>query len=299
MEEIVVLSGKGGTGKTSIVGSFAAIAKSKVLADCDVDAADLHLLLKPDIQQEHEFWSGQEAVIDGQKCTQCGLCQDVCHFEAIKDFKVDPISCEGCGFCFHVCPAEAITMKANLSGHWFISNTMYGPLVHARLGIAQENSGKLVALVRQRARQIAEKHGVDYIISDGPPGIGCPVISSLSGANLALVVTEPTLSGIHDLERVLGVCHHFGVPALVCINKYDLNEDNARQIETHCLSQGVEVASRIPFDNVVTEALVQGLPVVEYSQGEVAQEIESLWQHTVQILDGQKQVALKSDEKQP
>ena len=284
MKEVVVLSGKGGTGKTSIVGCFAALAQSKVLADCDVDAADLHLLLNPVIQQQNEFWSGQVSFIDEEKCTHCSLCQKLCRFEAIKDFKVDPISCQGCGFCSHICPAEAITMKENLSGHWFISSTKYGPLAHARLGIAQENSGKLIALVRQQAGLLAKEQGFDYIISDGPPGIGCPVISSLSGASLALLVTEPTLSAIHDLERVLGVCHHFGVPALVCINKYDLNEDNTRQIESYCLSQGAEVASKIPFDNVVTEALVQGLPVVEYSQGEVTHEIESLWQRIIQAL---------------
>lgn len=284
MKEVVVLSGKGGTGKTSIVGSFAALARRKVLADCDVDAADLHLILKPAVRENHQFWSGQVAVIDEEKCTQCGLCQELCRFDAITDLKVDPVSCEGCGFCSQACPAEAIIMKENLSGHWFISDTKYGLLVHARLGIAQENSGKLVALVRQQAKLIAEKQEIDYIISDGPPGIGCPVISSLSGANLALLVTEPTLSGIHDLERVLGVCRHFDVPVLVCINKYDLNEDNTRQIESYCLGQGVEVASRVPFDNVVTEALVQGLPVVEYSQGKVTHEIESLWQHVSHTL---------------
>ena len=221
MKEVVVLSGKGGTGKTSIVGSFAALAKSKVLVDCDVDAADLHLLLQPARRERHEFWSGQTAFIAEDRCTQCGLCQELCRFKAIKDFRVDPISCEGCGFCSRICPTEAITMKENLAGHWFISDTRYGPLVHAQLGVAQENSGKLVATVRQQERQMAEKEVADYIISDGPPGIGCPVISSLTGANLALLVTEPTLSGIHDLERVLGVCRHFGVPALVCINKYD------------------------------------------------------------------------------
>ena len=285
MKEVVILSGKGGTGKTSIVGSFAALAQKKVLADCDVDAADLHLLLNPSITEENEFWSGQVAVIDDEECTQCGLCQDVCRFDAIKDFRVDPVPCEGCGFCSHICPVEAITMKESLSGHWFISDTKYGHLVHARLGIAQENSGKLVALVRQQAKQIAERDGLDFIISDGPPGIGCPVISSLSGANLALLVTEPTLSGIHDLERVRGVCHHFGIPALVCVNKYDLNEDNTHQIENYCLNQGVEVAARVPFDNTVTEAIVQGLPVVEYSQGRVTQEIESLWQHVTRALE--------------
>jgi len=284
MKELVVLSGKGGTGKTSIVASFAALARSKVLADCDVDAADLHLVLQPTMRVNHEFWSGQVAVIDEEKCTQCELCQDLCRFGAIKDFRVDPVSCEGCGFCFHICPAEAIIMKENMSGHWFISDTKYGPLVHARLGIAQENSGKLVALVRQQARGIAESDCLDYIISDGPPGIGCPVISSLSGADLALLVTEPTQSGIHDLERVLGVCRHFGTPALVCVNKYDINEDNTRRIEDYCLGQGLEVVAKVPFDNVVTEAIVKGVPVIEHAQGGVTKEIELLWHCISQAL---------------
>jgi len=277
MKEVVVLSGKGGTGKTSIVGSLAALVDGKVLADCDVDAADLHLLLSPSERMRNEFWSGQVAHIDEDKCTECGLCQELCRFNAIKDFCVDTVSCEGCGFCSYVCPVEAITMSKRMVGYWFISDTKYGPLVHARLGIAQENSGKLVAVVRQQAKQIAEEQGLEYIISDGPPGIGCPVISSLSGAGLALLVTEPSLSGIHDLERVLDVCRHFGVPTMVCINKYDLNEENTRQIEDQCLSQGVEVAGRIPFDNVVTESIVQGVPVVEYSNGDIAREIERMW----------------------
>jgi MinD superfamily P-loop ATPase len=284
MRELVVLSGKGGTGKTSIVGSLAVLAQSKVLADCDVDAADLHLLLGPSIKEDHEFWSGQVAHIDEDRCTECGLCQELCRFNAISDFKVDPISCEGCGFCSHICPVDAITMKENLAGHWFISDTKYGTLVHAKLGIAQENSGKLVALVRQQARELAEKHKAAYVIADGPPGIGCPVISSLSGANLALLVTEPTLSGIHDLERVLGVCQHFGVPPLVCINKYDINEENSHQIESYCLSHGVKIAGEIPFDNVVTESIVQGVPVVEYSSGRVTREIERMWRMLSEML---------------
>jgi len=288
MKEVVILSGKGGTGKTSIVGSFATLAKSKVLADCDVDAADLYLLLSPSVKDKNEFWSGEVAFIDEEKCTQCGLCQDVCRFDAINDFKVDPISCEGCGFCSNICPVSAITMRENMAGHWFVSDTKYGPLVHARLGIAQENSGKLVALVKQQAKQIAERDGLDYIISDGPPGIGCPVISSLSGANLALLVTEPTLSGIHDLERVLGVCHHFGIPALVCVNKHDINEDNTRQIERYCQNQGVEVAAKIPFDTAVTEAIVQGVPVVEYSQSRAAREIEKLWGALYMVMKGKE-----------
>lgn len=277
MKEIVIISGKGGTGKTILIASLAALAKSKVMVDCDVDAADLYLLLHPVTQETQEFWSGQKAVIDREKCTECGLCQEVCRFNAINEFQVDTISCEGCGFCYNICPEEAITMQENLSGRWFTSDTRYGPLVHARLGIAQENSGKLVAVVRQQAKLIAEKQQLDYILSDGPPGIGCPVISSISGVNLAVIVTEPTLCGIHDLDRVIGVCHHFAVPVIVCINKYNLNEDNTRQIETYCHNQGIEVAARIPFDNVVTEALVKGLPVVEYSDNSVSQQIKALW----------------------
>jgi len=278
MRELVVLSGKGGTGKTSLVGSFAVLAGNKVLADADVDAPDLHLLLQPQVKQEEEFWSGQLAFIDEDKCTQCGLCEELCRFKAIKDYRVDEFSCEGCGFCSQICPVEAIQMRERMAGHWYISETRYGPLVHARLGIAQENSGKLVALVRSKAKALAEESHSDYIITDGPPGIGCPVISSLTGAGLALLVTEPTLSGMHDLSRILGVCQHFGVPALVCINKYDLNKENAGRIEAYCEDMEAKVIGRIPFDNVVTEALAHGAPVVEYAEGRVAREIESLWQ---------------------
>jgi MinD superfamily P-loop ATPase len=286
MKELVILSGKGGTGKTCIVGSFAAIAQSKVMADCDVDAADLHLLLNPSVREEKEFQSGQVAVIDEDKCIQCGLCQDLCRFDAIHDFIIDPVSCEGCSFCAHICPVEAIVMNECKSGDWYISDSKYGPLVHARLRIAQENSGKLVALVRKQAKELAEKNNLDYVICDGPPGIGCPVISSLSGASLALIVTEPTLSGIHDMERVLGVCKHFDVPALVCINKYDINEENTVAIQNYCSTKGVEVAAMIPFDNVVTEAMVKGISVVEYSKGRVTKEIESLWQYIDRKLQG-------------
>ena len=286
MREVVVLSGKGGTGKTSVVASFAALAKGKALADCDVDAADLYLLLRPTVRRNGEFWSGQVALIDREKCTECGLCQEVCRFGAIVDYSVDQIPCEGCGFCFQVCPVDAITMQPCMAGQWSVSDTRYGPFSHARLGIAQENSGKLVTLVRNNAKLLAEEQGLEYIISDGPPGIGCPVIASLTGANLALLVTEPTLSGIHDLERVVGLCQYFRIPALVCINKYDLNEDNSRRIEDYCRGQGIEVAAKIPFDNVVTEALVEGLPVVEYSSSRVTQEIERLWQSTLAKLGG-------------
>ena len=222
MKELVVLSGKGGTGKTSIVGSFAALADKKIMADCDVDAADLHLILNPQTLEENEFWSGQVAEIDESKCTQCGLCSELCRFEAISQYKVDTFLCEGCEFCYQVCPADAITMRQNMSGKWYVSKTRYGMLVHAKLGIAQENSGKLVSVVRQKAREIAKERSLEYIITDGPPGIGCPVISSLSGSNKALIVTEPTISGLHDMDRILGLCEHFKIEALVCVNKYDI-----------------------------------------------------------------------------
>ncbi len=284
MKEVVILSGKGGTGKTSIVGCFASLAQNKILCDCDVDAADLHLLLEPLSKKDYEFRSGQTAYIDSGKCTQCDLCQDNCRFDAINAYIVDSASCEGCGFCSHICPEEAIIMKENLAGHWFISDTACGPMVHARLGIAEENSGKLVTTVRNEAKRIAEEKGLGLVITDGPPGIGCPVISSLSGATLALIVTEPTLSGIHDMERVIGVCNHFSVPVLVCVNKYDINQKNTLQIESMCDDLGIEVIAKIPFDNIVTEALIQGQSVVEYSDGEVSQKIRSMWESIMNVV---------------
>jgi MinD superfamily P-loop ATPase len=277
MREIVVLSGKGGTGKTVVAASLAALADNKVLCDCDVDAANLHLLLQPKVSETHEFWGQKVAAIDQQACTSCGLCLDVCRFDAIQEFQVDPLSCEGCGFCLHVCPEQAVTMVDALAGHWYVSDTRYGPLVHARLDAGQENSGKLVTAVRQKARAIAKEEGSDYILSDGPPGIGCPVISSLSGASLALIVSEPSLSAIHDLERVLAVCRHFGVKALVCINKYDLHEGNSRHIEDYCRQAGIDVGAKIPFDTMVSDAIAQGVPVVEFDDGVVSQQMEELW----------------------
>lgn len=277
MKELVVLSGKGGTGKTVLVASFATLADSKVMVDCDVDAADLHLLLHPKVGEAQEFWGGKTAYIDHTRCTRCELCEQMCNFDAIQHLKVDPIACEGCGFCARICPEDTIKMNDNLAGHWFISDTRYGPLVHARLGIAEENSGKLVALCRQQARGIAQEGGMDYIISDGPPGIGCPAISSLSGADMALLVTEPTMSGMHDLERVMGLCRHFGVPAKVCINKFDINEDNSQSIERLCGEMGVEVVAMLPFDSAVTEALVKGMTVVEYAENGIASAIAAMW----------------------
>ncbi|MCD6230296.1 MAG: ATP-binding protein [Dehalococcoidia bacterium] len=286
MKELVIISGKGGTGKTSIAASFATLAQRKLLVDCDVDAADLHLILKPQVKENNEFWSGQSAFIDNEKCVQCGLCEKVCRFNAItNNYVVDPISCEGCGLCARVCPVDAITMKDNMPGHWFVSETRYGTLVHAKLGIAEDNSGKLVTLIRTRAKAIAQEQNLDYIISDGPPGTSCPVIASLSGADVALLVTEPTLSGIHDLERVASVCQHFGIPALVCINKYDINEQNTAKIEGYCNSNSVNIVAKIPFDTSMIQALEHEMPVVEFSNSTATQHIRTLWQNIVQALD--------------
>ncbi len=279
VKELVVLSGKGGTGKTSIVGAFASLAGRKVISDCDVDAADLHLLLSPSPREEHEFWSGQVAEIDVERCSRCGLCGEACRFEAIHDFTIDRIGCEGCGLCARICPDNAIRMHDNLAGHWYLSDTRFGPLVHARLGIAQENSGKLVHLVRQKAKETAVREGIGVTINDGPPGIGCAVISSLSGASLACIVTEPSVSGIHDMERVLAVCRHFGIPALVCINKFDINEEGTRQIEDYCGQQDIRVVARVPFDTQVTKAQVQGVSIVEYtSDARLTGPIEQAWE---------------------
>ncbi len=286
MKEVVVLSGKGGTGKTSVVGAFAALPGRKVLSDCDVDAADLHLLLSPTPREEHEFWSGQVAEIDPGKCTRCGLCEEACRFDAIHDFTVARVGCEGCGLCARICPAGAIRMKENMAGRWFVSETRFGPLVHARLGIAQENSGKLVHLVRQKAKETAEQAGIELTVNDGPPGIGCAVISALSGAGLACIVTEPSVSGIHDMERVLSVCRHFSVPAVVCVNKFDINEEGAREIEQYCAEHGVDVVSRIPFNTKVTEAQVQGVPLVEYTDDlRLVVPVEQAWKAVRERLD--------------
>jgi MinD superfamily P-loop ATPase len=278
MKQIVVISGKGGTGKTVLTASFASLAGNKVMVDCDVDAADLHLLLKPEIKERHEFRSGVTARIDNDLCEECGQCISVCRFEAIsEDFRVDPVSCEGCTVCSHICPAGAIVMEENVAGEWYLSETKYGPLVHAKLGIAEENSGKLVAKVRQIAKEIAEKEKREYIIIDGPPGIGCPVIAAISGVDLALIVTEPTLSGMHDMERVAQVSKHFGVPTKVVINKYDLNLKNSETIGQICEREGTEVIARLPFSRKVSESIVRGVPLVEFSRNGISGDITMLW----------------------
>ena len=283
MKQLVIISGKGGTGKTIIAASIATLAQNKVMVDCDVDAANLYLLLHPEIQETHQFIGGEKAHIDVEKCTLCGECMDVCRFEAIAEKEdgeiiIDPISCEGCGVCSYVCPVEAIEMEKSISGEWFVSRTKYGPFVHARLGIGEENSGKLVAEVRKKAKEIADRNNLDFVIIDGPPGIGCPVISSLSGTDLALVVTEPTLSGIHDMERVVQMAQHFKTQTACCINKYDLNLQNSNQIEIWCKKNSVPFIGKIPFDEEVTKSLVQQTPLTEYTNNSASKEIKKMWQ---------------------
>jgi len=286
MKQITVISGKGGTGKTTLVGSFAALAENKVIADCDVDAPDLHLLLHPEIIEREEFKGLKVAVMDKTLCTECGTCEETCRFNAIvlteeSGYAVNPARCEGCGACVFSCPQEALTLKERVSGYAFISKTKYGTMAHAQLNIAEEASGKLVTAVRNTAQQVAEKESCELILIDGAPGIGCPVIASLTGVDLALIVTEPTMSGLHDLERILDVTRHFGIGSVVCINKYDINEENSQRITEFCRQRGIEVVGNVPYDSVVTEAMVAGMPVVEFSEGMVSDAIKDVWESII------------------
>ncbi|KPK51032.1 MAG: (4Fe-4S)-binding protein [Planctomycetes bacterium SM23_25] len=287
-KELVVISGKGGTGKTSIVASFAALAERAALADCDVDAADLHLVLQPRVIRRESFSGGKRARIKSGHCTACGKCEEVCRFDAIyfdgpgngrvpKTYRVDPIACEGCGVCAWFCAENAIEFGPVINGEWFISETRCGPMVHAKLGVAEENSGKLVSIVRTQAKGLAEERQLDRVLIDGAPGIGCPVIASVTGADLVLAVTEPTLSGLHDLHRVADLTKHFGIETLVCINKYDLNEQVASQIEAQARARGLKVAGTVRYDRAVTEAQIQKQAVVEYRQDGCAQDIRRVW----------------------
>ncbi|MGQ9781788.1 MAG: P-loop NTPase [Nitrososphaeria archaeon] len=286
MKQLTVLSGKGGTGKTTIVASFAVLAKNVVIADCDVDAPDLHLLLDPKLIKAQEFRGSKLATVDEVKCIKCGLCRDRCRFNAItEELKVDPFACEGCGVCTIVCPTEAMRLEERISGHLYISRTVYGPMAHALLSPGEANSGKLVALVRYNARLLAEEEHVNLILIDGAPGIGCPVIASVTGTDVGMIVTEPTISGIHDLKRVLRLLTHFNVLPLVCVNMYDINSDNTKQIWDFCEKMNVRVVGEIPFDRAVTEAMVNGKPVVEYSpRSNVSQEIGKIWDRVYSIL---------------
>ncbi|HON91294.1 MAG TPA: ATP-binding protein [Sedimentisphaerales bacterium] len=288
MKELVVISGKGGTGKTSITAAFAALAQGAVLADCDVDAADLHIVLSPSVKQTSDFSGGRQAAIDPAKCIGCGRCAAICRFEAIhldgpgngviqKTYAVDPVACEGCKVCVEFCPVKAIAFNEAVNGQWFLSDTRFGPMVHAKLGIAEENSGKLVTLIRRKAKEIAEERKLDLVIVDGSPGIGCPVIASITGADLVLVVTEPTLSGRHDLARVADLAANFGIKTLLCINKADINPQMTAQISEEARRRGITVVGEIPYDDAFTKAQIMKATVPEYTGGEITERIKALW----------------------
>jgi len=296
MKEIVVISGKGGTGKTSIVASFAFLAERKVLADCDVDAADLHLILAPTVEYQEDFTGGSKARINPERCIGCGLCMRLCRFGAISSGEetgkgisetekpvINPLLCEGCKLCVRVCPEQAIDFEPHIDGQMFVSQTGYGPMVHARLGIGQGNSGKLVAVVREKARNVAAEKDLDLVIIDGSPGIGCPVIASITGADLVLAVSEPTVSGKHDLLRVSELTSHFQIPLLVCVNKWDLNPEVAGQIEELALERGARLAGRVRYDPAVTHAMVARKSVVEFAREGAAEDIRKLWQTISEI----------------
>ncbi len=293
MKEVVVISGKGGTGKTSLVAAFASLAERKILVDCDVDAADLHLVLNPQIERQEDFSGGKKAFVQAERCTGCGKCQEVCRFDAVSSvavphsetrFAVDPLSCEGCGLCARLCPAEAIRFEPVISGRWFVSKTAYGPMIHARLGIAQANSGKLVSLLRREARALAERQGRPLLIVDGSPGIGCPVIASITGADLVVAVTEPTCSGLHDVQRVVDLANHFRIPLMLCVNKWDINPEITERIEQETAKRGVRVGGRIHYSKSFTKAQIMRTTVVEYTGGAVAGEIRALWRNILYAL---------------
>ncbi len=287
--EITIISGKGGTGKTTISASFSQLANSKVISDNDVDAADMHLLIRPVIIEKHDFSGGIEAIVDADKCTACGLCLDACHFNAIrfdgpanskqeKTCRIDPLACEGCGLCPIVCPVNAISSEAKVNGQWYVSATDYGPMVHARLGIAEENSGRLVSEVRKNAARLAKSLRMKRILADGPPGTGCPVIASISGTDVVLIITEPTTSGVHDMERVFQLTRHFGIPTRVIINKADLNEEQVSRIEEICEKYQSQVIGKIPFDRNVNDALMAGKTIIEHKKGPAFEAITSIWE---------------------
>ncbi|MEE4218261.1 MAG: ATP-binding protein [Xanthomonadales bacterium] len=290
MKEIVVISGKGGTGKTSLTAAFAVLGgQDPVVADCDVDAADMHLLLEPDFAHEESFFSGELAVIDQAKCSDCGLCEDVCRYGAVDlsegRYMVDEIGCEGCGYCARVCPDHAITNIEQHVGQWYRSAIRTKTtMIHARLKIGADNSGKLVAQVKKVAREVAKSENKNWILVDGPPGVGCPVISSLSGASLAVLVTEPTVAGLHDLRRVQQLVKAFGIKSSCVINKADLNPDVRGNLRRFLAEEKIPVLAEIPYNEQFTSAMTNGKTIVEWDAG-LEQQVRGCWEKVSQLAD--------------
>lgn len=287
MPEILIISGKGGTGKTSLTAAFAHLAGNAIICDLDVDAPDLHLLLHPNTQRTHEFFSGYQAVIQPDLCDGCDTCRQICRYDAVRSGipapVIDALKCEGCKVCVEFCPSDAIAFISKQCGNWFSSDTRFGPMVHAQLFPGEENSGRLVAVLRQRAKEMARTQAQPLILSDGPPGIGCPVISSLSGVNLAVIVTEPTPSGIHDLERIVSLCDHFNIPVAVIINKYDLSDKITQEIEAFCRERDDSLVAKLPHDPVFVHAMLEGKAVTEYASGHISQQIRRAWDHILAL----------------
>ena len=278
MKQITILSGKGGTGKTTITACFAVLSQNALFADCDVDASNLHLLLSPIVKETMDFMGLNVAKIDPTKCIECGKCVELCKFNAIEDFKVDPIHCEGCKVCVVNCPVEAIEFNERVCGQAYISDTKYGPMSHARLTPGMENSGKLVTFVRQNASKLAEEMNRNLVLVDGSPGIGCPVIASIANIDAAVVVVEPTLSGIHDLKRAIELLEHFEITPFVIVNKYDINEENTVDLEKYCTENHIMILGKVPFDPIVTRSMVQGIPVVAFDADSAASKaIIEIW----------------------
>ena len=284
--EIAVVSGKGGTGKSSISAAFATIGGEVVLVDCDVDAANLYLLFNPVNEEESVFVSGHKAVIDYDLCTSCGLCMTHCRFDAISEGEgriiISEISCDGCFLCSRICPEKAITMVANDKSMLYAGLFRNGRIVYGRLAPGEENSGKLVNVVREKAKQTAGKYGLDTIILDGPPGIGCPVISTITGVDKVVVVTEPTISGLSDMKRAIEVVHKFNIPSFVIINKYDLNKSMSRKTEEWCIGNNVNVAGMLPFDRQITEAMIEAKSIIEFNpESEISKKLITIWNRIV------------------
>lgn len=284
LRQLTVVSGKGGTGKTTVLASFAALAQGKVIADCDVDAANLYLLLHPEDYEGGVFMGAQVAVRDEDTCTRCGVCEQTCRFAAITAERIDAMACEGCGACVVACPARALRLQPVAVGHWYLGRTRYGPMAHARLLPAAESSGRLVTLVRQKAEDLALQQGLDTVLIDGPPGLGCTTTAALADVDLALIVTEPTLSGMHDMARLVELIEHFGLAAAVLINKCDLNGDNTRQLRDYCAGRGLPVVGEAPYDPAVTDAVAALTPLVEHNNGPAAQAVRAAWQRTAELL---------------
>jgi MinD superfamily P-loop ATPase len=280
MQELVVLSGKGGTGKTTVTGALAALWLRVVLVDCDVDAANLHLITRPQVRREYSFTASSRANVDMAKCNQCGICLDYCRFKAIgtdgDSFYVDQLACEGCALCSHICPEKAIELHLVESGKWLVSDTPFGPLLDGRLAPAQGNSGKLVTLLRSKAQELARSRDIELTIIDGPPGIGCPTVASITGASYALIVTEPSQSAFHDLLRVIELIRHFGIPIGICINKCDINADITEEIEGFALESGIRVLAKLPYQTAVTRAQTEKRTIVESTDGELVDQIAYL-----------------------